>query len=154
MRAAHVLTMLLAALAAGCAAPLRLPGSFVELRDAGEGFRAVTSDDARVWVRRIYEPTSGDVSFWAETLKKDFVDERGYQLVAEGEAAKADGEQGRWIEVTANVGGQRVDYLVAVWVEPATFAGGDWLQVVEFAAEREVYARRVEAVKVALSTLR
>jgi hypothetical protein len=154
MRVFCAASLSLLALTAGCAAPIRLPGSFVELRDAGEGFRAVTSDDARVWVRRIYEPTSGDVSFWAETLKKDFVDERGYQFVAEGDAVKEGGDGGRWLEVTANVGGRRVDYLIAVWVEPATFAGGDWLQVVEFAAEHEVYARRVDAVKVALATLR
>jgi len=134
-------------LAAACSTPIKLPSSFVQLRDDGEGFRAVTSDDARVWVRRMYEPTLGDIAFWAETLKRDFVDERGYELVGEGEAANAAGETGRWIEVTANVQGDRVDYLVAVWVD------GNWLKVVEFAAAHDVYVERVEAVKAALATV-
>lgn len=140
-------------LATACSTPIRLPGSFVQLRDAGEGFRAVTSDDARVWVRRMFEPTEGDVDFWSETLKKDFVDQRGYELVDEGTTKKSDGAEGRWIEVTANVRGERVDYLIAVWIDGSSLSGGNWLRVVEFAADHEVYQQRVEAVKAALSTV-
>ncbi|MCK5945384.1 MAG: hypothetical protein KAI24_25565 [Planctomycetes bacterium] len=144
----------LLALLAGCATPITLPDTFVQLRDAGEGFRAITSDDARVWVRHLYEPTEGDVAFWADTLERDFVEERGYELVAEGEVPRRDGKVGRWLEVTANVDGERVDYLVAVWVDPAWFGGGNWLRVVEFAARRDVYEQRVDAVKAALATVR
>jgi hypothetical protein len=155
MRALHKASAVAALLlATACSTPIQLPGSFVQLRDEGEGYRAVTSDDARVWVRRLFEPTEGDVAFWMETLTKDFVDQRGYELVAEGKARRADGEEGRWVEVTANVGGQRVDYLIAVWLDGGSLTGGNWLRIVEFAAAHDVYEQRIADVKAALATVR
>lgn len=155
MRAARRIARVAALAAlASCAAPLRLPADFVELRDAGDGFRAMTSDDARVWVRELWDPTPGNVAFWAETLKNDFVEQRGYRFVGEGEAADADGGTGRWLEFTADVRGEAVGYLVALWVHTRWLQRGCWLQVVEFTAAQDVYAARVDAVRAALATVR
>lgn len=145
----------LALLAGGCSLPIELSEDFVQLRDAGQGFRAVTSDDARVWVREFYDPTDGDVSFWIGTLKNDFVDQRGYELVAEGEVQNGDGEAGRWLELTANVRGQRIDYLVAVWAKSdwRFWRTGCWVQIVEFAASHDVFVDRIDAVRASLSTV-
>lgn len=148
--------MLLAGLAAlaSCTTPIRLPADFVELRDAGEGLRAVTSDDARVWVRELWDPTEGSVDFWAATLKNDLIEQRGYQFVGEGELADAAGEAGRWLEFATDVRGVRVGYLVALWVRTRWLQRGCWLQTVEYTAAQDVYAARVDAVRAALATVR
>lgn len=137
-----------AALAGACQAPLTLPDSFVELADAGSGYRAVTSDDARLWVRELHESTEADVEFWAENLRRDFVEQRGHELVAEGEIDNAAGQTGRWLELQATIAGEPTGYLIAVWVDGTT------VQVVEFGARREVFDARVDAVREALRTVR
>lgn len=152
IKTAILLVVTLAATA--CAAPIKLPSAFVELGDSGEGYRAVTSDDARVWVREMYDATPGNLEFWAGSLERDFVAERGYELLDSGTIANAADQQGRWLEFSSNVRGKRVDYLVALWVTRATLWPGDWIQVVEFAADHDVYAERVAAVKAALLTVK
>lgn len=141
-------------LTAACAAPLTLPKEFVELKDPGEGYRAVTSDDARLRVREFREATEGDVAFWGETLRLDLVQQRGYEPVDAGELTNAVGV-GRWYEFAANVDGERVGYFVAVWARPASWLlGSPKLVVVEFAARDAVFRQRLAAVRAALATLR
>jgi hypothetical protein len=152
-------SLLLLALLTACHAPMQLPVNFVELREFGEGYQAVTSDDARLWVRDLDDPTRGTLDFWVDVLQQDFVEQRGYQLVASGEAKNVDGETGRWLEFTANVDGERVGYLVAVWWNPLSglFGLGDRgvrLRIVEFAARGDVFTARVDAVRAALATVR
>ncbi|MCB9878076.1 MAG: hypothetical protein H6835_10785 [Planctomycetes bacterium] len=155
-RLRHFVAALSAAFFAACAAPLQLPEGFVELEDAGYGYRAVTSDDARLWLRELRDPTEGEIEFWAEALQRDLVEERGYELVASGDLQDASGAGGRWLEATSNVRGQRIDYLVALWCRKRSWwlGGGEDLLVAEFAAGAEVYARRLAQVKAALSTVR
>ncbi|MFT4514902.1 MAG: hypothetical protein ACI89X_000165 [Planctomycetota bacterium] len=152
------LNLIVVALTAmACATPIELPNAFVELQDSGVGYRAVTSDDARVWVRTLYDATPGNVGFWADSLERDFVLERGYELLEKGAVRNFANRDGRWMEFSTNVRGKRVDYLVAVWSDrrwPAWLAKGDWIQVVEFAASHDVYVERVEAMRAALSTVR
>lgn len=150
-----VLVLLSLVLATACAAPMKLPKEFVELRDAGEGWRAVTSDDARLRVRDLAEPTAGGVEFWAETLRMDLVQQRGYEQVDAGEVKNQDGATGRWYQFAANVAGERVGYFVAVWVvDPSWPLSAPFLRVVEFAARDEVFRARLEAVRAALATVR
>jgi hypothetical protein len=140
--------------AAACAAPMQPPPDFVVLKDPGEGFRAVTADDARLRVRDLAEPTAGGIAFWSEALRADLL-QRGYELVASGAAKAAGGRVGQWHEFAANVQGERVGYLVAVWVvEPSWLFRGGALRVVEFAAKHDVFKARVDAVRAALGTVR
>lgn len=135
------------ALMAACAAPIRLPGEFLVLGDSDE-FRAVTGDDARVWIREFEDPNAAALSFWTTALEHDFVQQRGYDLVGKGDVKNRSGETGAWFECGANVGGERIGYLVAIWVR------GRVVQVVEFAARADVFAARVESVRAALTTVR
>jgi len=128
--------LVLVAFAAGCAAPMTLPKEFVELKDPGDGFRAVTSDDARLRVRDLAEPTEGGVDFWIETMRLDLVQQRGYEQVADGEVKNRDGDGGRWFQFAANVQGERVGFFVAVWVVDPWWRK-PFLRVVEFAADRK-----------------
>jgi hypothetical protein len=153
MRPLHGLLFAVAAFAAACAAPMRPPADFVVLKDPGEGFRAITSDDARLRVRDLADPTVGTLAFWIDTLKQDLV-ARGYELKDEGEAKNADGGAGRWLSFAANVQGEKVGYLVAVWQVDASLP---WrkpaLRVAEFAAAYAVFEARLPAVKEALATV-
>lgn len=154
MRAFRCVLFAVAAFAAACAAPMRPPADFVVLKDAGEGFRAITSDDARLRVRDLAEPTPGAATFWIATLKADLL-ARGYELKDEGEAKNADGDAGRWLSFAANVQGEKVGYLVAVWViEPTLPWRASFLRVAEFAAADAVFQARVAAVKESLATVK
>jgi hypothetical protein len=141
---------------AACATPITLPPEFVELRDGGAGYRAVTADDARLRVHDLSEPTEGGIEFWSETLRNELVQQRGYDAVGDGEVRDRDGVPGRWQEFAANVGGERVGYLIAIWVRQPGFPwlGGPYLQVVEYAAREPVFAARRAAVQAALATTR
>ncbi|MEZ6036374.1 MAG: hypothetical protein R3F29_02760 [Planctomycetota bacterium] len=151
----HLVAMSSIALFAACAAPLQLPDGFVELGDSSRGYRAVTSDDARLWVREMSDLTEGGIAFWAEALQRDLVEERGYELIGSGEVKDAQGATGRWLEATSNVAGRRVDYLVALWCRKRSWwRSGEDLLLVEFGAAAEVYAQRVGQVRAALSTVR
>jgi len=75
-------------------------------------------------------------------------------LIAKGEVRNQANEVGRWLEFSTNVRGKRVDYLIALWCHRAWLRKGDWIQVVEFAAEPDVYAERVASVRAALTTVR
>jgi hypothetical protein len=147
--------LLLLLLATACASPMTLPKEFVELKDPGEGYRAVTSDDARLRVRDLAEPTAGGVEFWAETLRSDLVQQRGYEPVDAGEVRNQAGVAGRWYQFAANVAGERVGYFVAVWVvDPWWPLSPPFLRVVEFAGRDEVFRARLDAVRAALATVR
>jgi hypothetical protein len=141
--------------AAACAAPMPVPKEFVELKDYGYGWRAITSDDARLRVSDQTEPTEGGIEFWAETLRLDLVNQRGYEQVATGEVQNAAGTTGRWYQFAANVRGEKVGYLVAVWVvDPWWPLSSNFLRVAEFAARDEVFKARLEVVLASLSTVR
>jgi hypothetical protein len=144
---------LLGLLTACATPPITLPADFVELRDPGEGFRAVTADDARLRVRDLEEETDAGAVFWAGTLKSDLV-QRGYEIVGEGAIGDRTGVQGQWLEWVANAQGERVGYLVAVWPrERGLLRQRPYLQVVEFMARDAVYQQRVEAVRKALGSV-
>ena len=151
-----VVLSLLAIVTAACAAPMALPKDFVQLDDAAGGFRAVTSDDGRLRVRDVDDPTDGgDAAFWADSLRRELVEQRGYEQIGTGDVKNAGGATGQWLEVTANVQGRKVGYLIAVWVvDPWLPLAKPYLRVVEFAAPDAVFRARVDAVRTALQTVR
>lgn len=136
-------------LASACAGPIALSKDFVVLAEhRGErDYRAVTGDDARVWLRQFEDRNRGDLAFWRKALEYDFVEQRGYDLVAQGEAVDASGQRGHWFQCHANVRGERIGYLVAVWVR------GRQITVVEFTARAAVFEARLGEVKQALRTV-
>lgn len=148
----RVLALLLCGFATACATPIELPSDFVEVDDYA-GFTAVTADEARLQVRELHDSSEAALAFWIEAVRHDFVDQRGYQLIDEGEVNDRAGTPGHWFQCAANVGGERVGYLLAVWADGAFWSGTD-LFVVEFAAREEVFAARLQAVRDALKTVR
>jgi hypothetical protein len=140
--------------AAGCATSMRLPDQFLQLRK-GNGYRAVTADDARIWVRTFDNPEEGNVEFWSKILAEDLGRNRGYKIVNQGECRDAEGHDGRWLECSAQVDGEAMGYLVAVFSVPKSVLGlaGSKVCVCEFGAREPVFQQHVEAVRTALATL-
>ena len=139
---------------AACATPIELPSSFVELGDSGDGYRAMTSDDARVWVRTMTDPSPGGVDFWAQSVKRDFVEQRGYDFVRASDVENAAGQSGRCLEFIANHHGRRVDYMIAIWSRDRSWPwSGKEIRLVEFAAASEAYERLRASVRSAMSTV-
>jgi len=131
---------------ASCAAPLQLPPGFLVLHEGDGDHRAVSGDDARVWYRRFEGNHDAGREFWRTAVEFEFLQQRGYELVGQGVVRDRDGNEGDWLECVANVGGERVGYLVAVWVH------GETIHVVEYGARAAVYAVHVEQVRAALAT--
>jgi len=139
--------LLLCVAAAGCAtARMDLPKDFLEL-EGRHDFQAVTADDARVWIRRFSDRNEAPLAFWVGVLEHEFTTKRGYEVVKQGDVNASLGT-GKWFECAANVRGDRIGYLVAVW------ASGSDITVVEFAARAEIFAARVDDVRAALTTVR
>ena len=154
MRALPVLLAALALACAGCGTTMALPKDFLQLQRESD-YRAVTADDARLWVRRFADPDAGELEFWARTLQHDLVELRGYELVGNGDTHDADGHAGRWFEFRTNVDGERKGYLIAVFVLPKKLPvlSSQHICTVEYTAREAVFAARLDAVRAALATL-
>lgn len=152
----RLLGLALALCAGACSLPMELPKDFLVLDrfDEDEDFRAVTGDDARVWIRQFEDDNEGSLDFWAEAVEYDFVQQRGYELLGKGDVKNRSDVGGKWFECAANVHGERYGYLVAVWVKPKLLKRGCIVKVVEFTARQEVFGKRVEAVRAGLRSVR
>jgi hypothetical protein len=137
----------LALFAQACAISMRLPKDFLQLEHSDD-LQAVTGDDARIWAREFEDENEAPLPFWAAAVEHDLVQQRGYELIAKGEVEGKRSAAGVWFECAANVGGERIGYLLALWVH------GHEVRVVEFTARAEVFAARVAAVTKALPTVR
>src|SRR5262249_28986289 len=146
---------LLAALAfASCRSSMTLPKDFLQLQDASD-YQALTVDEARVWVRTFRDPDEGELEFWAKTLQHDLVEQRGYEPTGSGDAKDASGRAGRWFEFRTHVDGERVGYLIAVFVLPkkVPLFSSQHVCTVEYTAREAVFVTRLDAVRAALATL-
>lgn len=139
----------------GCvtaAPPLELPDRFLVLdTDVEEGFKAITPEEAKVWVRVFDEP-GGDVGFWSEALRRDLIDQRGYVLLGERDLATRSGHPGHELRCETSATGRPLSYLIAVVVQPR---GKEVrLVVVEYVgAKGEAFDRYLPDVQKAIEAL-
>ena len=134
----------------GCLS-FEVPEKFLILDKGFSEIKAITPDEAKLWVREFNDPKKGDFNFWSDTLKSDFVQNRGYTLIEERKVKDKKGRDGLELlfEVTSAGAAQR--YLVTLFV----FQG--WLKntirVVEFVAPKPIFDGYVQRVREAISTL-
>ena len=122
------------------------PAGFLHLK--ADDWRAVSSDDARIWLREFDDPERGSLEFWSKTLLEDLTRNRGYEPAGEEDVTDAKGRKGRVLEFTATIDGERCGYLIAIWA-----LDGD-VCTAEFTAREDVYAAHEAAVRRALPTIR
>jgi len=140
-----VSSLVLIAALTGCVS-IPLPGDFLTLVNEPGDFRAVTPDEAKVWVRHFTAHKGGDLAFWREALKRDLVENRGYLLVEEGEAKDRAGHAAQKMLFETQAGGRPHRYLLVVSAWPGWF--GTEIRVVELVADKTVfdqYRKEVEA---------
>ena len=147
----------LLALSSGCVS-MELPEPFVVLSRSTKELKAVTPEDARIWVRIRSVAANTNLAFWSKLLENEFARNRGYTLI-EGPKDIADGNgvpgKEYVFEVTAQGLPQR--YLLAVFVIDDRVLGFLWLRkkvcTVEFVAPKDDFALLVEAVRKGIGTL-
>lgn len=149
----RALLFVLLALLTACSSTMNVPTGFVRHEQAAD-YRASSSDRGKLWLRDFDDPDGADLTFCAEAMRHDLVEQRGYELVGEGEVLDADARPGRWLEFQTGIGGEKHGYLLGVWVRPGRLFGGHRVQTCEFLAPMPVFAARREAVMQALTTLR
>lgn len=148
----------LLSLSSGCVS-MELPEPFVVLSQGTSELKAVTPEDARIWVRVRSVATNTNLAFWSKLLENEFVRNRGYTLL-EGPKDVTDGNgvpgKEYVFEVSANGIAQR--YLVATFVLEHRFLGFLWLTkkvcTVEFVAPKDDFALLADAVRKGIGTLK
>jgi hypothetical protein len=138
-----------ALLSAACAMQMDVPEGFLRLkaREVGD-VRAVTADDARIWVREFNVDQGASLEFWLQALRSDLEQSRGYRLEPKDqEVVDTEGHKGRRIEGSIAVGGEVRGYMIAVFSLSETK-----LRVAEFSARQELFAKHIDAVRKAVLT--
>ena len=128
-----------------------LPSDFMQLRTANHEFKATSPDGARVWAREFEDYDQGGVSFWAEALKNDLTEGRGYVLESSDSVRDGEGNEGRQMQLKTTFGGERWGYLVAVFVLPGS--SSNTIRVFEFTAREAVFETYLEQVSASVATL-
>src|SRR5690606_34286349 len=151
-RGARPLLAVVVLSALGCRLTMTPPESFLVLQTEGTQIKAMTADDARLWVREITEPQEGDLEFWSAALHQDLL-ARGYRALGEP-ADVTDGESrpGRLRTYELNAAGRAQGYLVALFVEQGS--GTSTIRVAEFVAAKERFDELLPRVRESLATLR
>ncbi len=149
--------MLWGVAASGCATlAMDLPGEFLVLPDDGDGMRATTPNEARVWLREHNAPPGAELPFWRAALKRNLVDGRGYTIVEEKSVKDGAGREGVELLCEGQIGGVPHRYLLTVFVLPTSlpFLFDDTIRTVEYAAEKKDFDQHLAAVRQGIGALR
>ena len=146
-----VATALLSALLTGCLS-IEAPDRFVVTSASSSQLKAISTDDAVLWVRQFADPAEGDLEFWYEALKNDLVDNRGYTVLDEKPVEDEKLRKGREMTSEVTVQGIPHRYLMTLFVEERW--GDNRIRVAEFVAPKTVFDDHVEGVRASIRTLR
>jgi hypothetical protein len=134
---------------------MEVPKAFIVTAQGTDELKAVSADDAQIWVRTFDEPHEGSLAFWTDALRNDFVDNRGYTLIEEGTTQDGDGHEGSELTFEVTVGGRAQRYAVSLFWIPGSFLfwTSNTIGIVEFVAPRDVFEGYREEVRKAVHTL-
>ncbi len=131
----------------GCAAPS--PDGFAVIERSGPEVKAVAPDESLFWSREFANAEGGDLEFWVEAVRHEFVADRGYVLIAERRVARG-GSPAHEMTFEATVQGKPRRYLFVLDVPSSWF--GSVIRVAEYAAEKSRFDDHVDAVRRALAS--
>lgn len=123
------------------------PDRFVELESSRSGAKFVSSDDARLWIRRFDPEADGSLQYWRDHVRLQFTTERGYTLMSERDV-KVGGEPAVEFVFEATVDGALQRYALFLSVESGLVR--DRVVTAEFVATPEAFAQHEAAVRTAL----
>jgi hypothetical protein len=125
--------------------------SFHVLEEGTDSLKAMTPDDARLWVREFGDSTKGNLSFWSQALRNDLVSNRGYTLIEERKVKDADGHDGAEMLFEVTAGGRAQRYIVALYVFEGLFS--NTIRVAEYVAPKELQDKYEAEVRKAFAAI-
>jgi hypothetical protein len=139
-------------LSSGCIS-MTAPPDFLVLEDSSSReWKAVTPDDAKILVREFGDGYQGDLKFWSEVVKKDFIENRGYTLIQEGKAKGPDDREGTEFLFECTVQARPQRYMLSLFVIEGSMS--NTVCTVEYVAPKDVFEKHLENVKNAILTLK
>jgi hypothetical protein len=140
--------------AAGLAGCLTIdpPPRFIETSATSSRLVLLSPDEARIVVQDFDVPGDGDLAFWRDSLRVDFVENRGYTLVEERPAAHSGGTEGHELIFETTIGGSPYRYLATLYHFDGW--GSDTLRVAEFLAPKALFDGYLADVRAAVKTAR
>jgi hypothetical protein len=126
--------------------PMDAPEDFLVVGYDDDWMRAITADDARLWVRS-WPVAGGELSFWQKAEARDLVENRKLLLEnPQGERIKGQRDQEAVVFVAkTQVGGIPVKYMLVLWTEHP-WLSDDRVRTVELVATEAVFDARQKAV--------
>ncbi|MEK6233196.1 MAG: hypothetical protein N2C14_00635, partial [Planctomycetales bacterium] len=121
-------------------AAMNPPKNFLAVQRDRDEFKAITSDESKLWIREIDDAANGSLSFWTEALKNHLTNRRGYSLIQETSVKDKQGRAGRELQFEVVAGGEAYRYQVTLFVTDAPFwSSTSSVQVTQFLARREQF---------------
>ena len=141
-------------LLAGCATfRLPTPENFARVELSNERFRALTPQEDKLLVRHFVVSERQTLKFWADSVRNNFVQERGYTLVNEGEFKTNAGLAGHRFLFEISINDVPYNYLLVLFAAEGSyrlFWKRQHIYVAEFLCEKKNYEKNTAAVEKAL----
>jgi hypothetical protein len=151
--AVALLSTMSLALLSGCLS-MQTPEKFLMVVKGGlfaDEIKAISPDEAKLWVREFSDMDQGDFEFWADALKNDFVENRGYTPLGENEVQDDADREGAELLFETTVQGVPHRYSITLFV----LEGWLWntIRVAEYAAPKEIFDKYLETVRESVRTV-
>jgi hypothetical protein len=111
-------------------------------------YKAVSPDNAVIFIRSFEHKDRGSLAFWVEILKKEMTLRKGYKLEKTESVKTGGGHEGRRLTFTSKSGKTPYTYAVALFVTSS------WIHSIETAAKAEVYEAHQQDFDQAISSFR
>lgn len=95
---------------------VKTPSGYVTFKRKSNYYRAVSPDNAVIVVQSWKNKPKGSLSFWVETVKRDFVKVRGYKFVKIAAVEAKKGSKGKRLWFESSYRGQMFSYQVSLFV--------------------------------------
>jgi len=138
----------------GCATfRVPTPENFAKVKSSTERLGALTPQEDKLLVRHFVVPDRQPLKFWSDTVRNNFVEERGYTPVSEGEFKTDAGLAGHRFLAEISINSVPYDYLMVLFATEGS-RGFFWkrqhVYVAEFLCEKKNYEKNAPAVEKAL----
>jgi len=117
---AYVMMLALAlAAAAGCKPRVKTPADFAKIKDPGGsfGYRAISSDEVTIAVKKRKNDPKGDVRFWAKVLKEKVPVVYAYTFTKDEDVRTNQGVEGKLLDFEVQQDEGTFTYMLGVFVK-------------------------------------
>ena len=132
-------------------ADFAVPSGFLLVDRQRYELKAITPDESKFWVRDFPTAQPATLDFWAQALRKHFVEQRGYRLLSESNIQHTDGTAGREFFFETFTRGKAQHYMLTLFVgNRSMWTATQNVRVTEFVATPKEFPSYLEAVRTAV----